>query len=1101
MSSKQWFSALLLFGVSLSPGRAQEAPHDKAPEKPLSAPSDFSKEAYVIERVATRITAEADGSGTREVSAEVKILADAGVKEFAVLNFTYTSSNEAVEIDFVRVRKPDGTIVKTPDYNVQDMPGEVTRTAPLYSDIHEKHVAVKGLGVGDVLEYLVRYRVIKPEVPGHFWHEYSFTKHAIAKDERLELSVPATKYVKVVSPEFKPDIKEEGGRRIYRWTHANLIVKQNDPDEIPRRIPPNPDVQVTTFANWEEVGNWYAGLQQTQLEITPAIQSKANELTKGLKTDDEKIRSIYTFVSLKYHYIGLDFGIGRYQPHAADDVLDNGYGDCKDKHTLMATLLKAVGIEAWPALIHSARHLDPDVPSPAQFNHVITVVPRSSENIWLDSTPEVSPYGLLLMLLRNKQALVIPTNKPPLLMKTPANPPFPQLQEFTMEGKLNDSGTFTGHVEQSYRGDTEVMLRSAFRRVPESQWKDVVQRFSYGLNFGGDVSNVKVTPPEDIDKPFEISYDYLRKKYADWDNRQLIAPLPPMGVEVPKEAKEKKLTEPLPLGALGKVVYRSRLQLPTGYTVAAPAKVHLTEPYAEYTSVTTVADGAMITNREMVVKKNEVALNDWPGFRKFGRAIYDDEFNFLHLQGSGPDIEIGDHSGPDIKVEGEAKDMALDEMFQEGTSAGQRRDFRSAQDWFQKVIAKDPKYAGAHFGLGSALLMQGQLEAALPEFRKEQEISPQDERAYQVPAMYLEQMGRKDEALAEWRKLVKADPSNQRAAATLGSLLLGSEKYQDAIDVFEAAAKQAPEDATLQVALGQAYLKAGNREQAVAHMKAGIEKKGEDAMLLNNAAYTLAESKTALDLAQQYAEKSLAKLEEEANRPDASDELPRTYKFSLVWDTVGWVYFQQGDVKKAESFVRASWLLGQDSLVGEHLGDIYERMGNKKEAAQTYKLALAATSGKMPGTSPSDRVKMYQERSEELNKRYQKLMGTRPSNDIRRLPNGQWTLTTDEQLQQLREIKFENAGKLSGSAEFIIAFKPGKVDSVDYEHGDDKLKPLENIIRSLHFQVAFPESSAAILVRKAQVECRAGSPCTVKLIKPDEAFAASSLVRQRTAAQ
>ena len=66
-------------------------------------------------------------------------------------------------------------------------------------------------------------------------------------------------------------------------------------------------------------------------------------MTKGLKTDDDKIHAIYNFVSLKYHYIGLDFGIGRYQPHAADDVLDNGYGDCKDKHTLLASLLKAVG--------------------------------------------------------------------------------------------------------------------------------------------------------------------------------------------------------------------------------------------------------------------------------------------------------------------------------------------------------------------------------------------------------------------------------------------------------------------------------------------------------------------------------------------------------------------------------------------------------------------------------------------------------------------------------------------------------------------------------------------------------------------------------------
>ena len=159
MSSKTPFALLCLVCIALPSALGQA----KAVEKPAS-PQDFSKEAYTIERYNTRMIAENDGTGTRETTAEVKMLADAGVKAFAVLNFTYTSANEVVEFDYVRVRKPDGTVVKTPDYNIQDMPGEVTRTAPLYSDIHEKHVAVKGLNVGDVLEYLVRFRVVKPEV-------------------------------------------------------------------------------------------------------------------------------------------------------------------------------------------------------------------------------------------------------------------------------------------------------------------------------------------------------------------------------------------------------------------------------------------------------------------------------------------------------------------------------------------------------------------------------------------------------------------------------------------------------------------------------------------------------------------------------------------------------------------------------------------------------------------------------------------------------------------------------------------------------------------------------------------------------------------------
>src|SRR5579862_493330 len=174
-----------------------------AQQKPAAPPAltarDFSKEAYTIERRDVRIAFEDDGTGSRQVSSEIKILADAGVKAFAVLNFTYTSANETVDIDYVRVRKPDGTVVKTPDYNIQDMPGEVTRTAPLYSDIHEKHVAVKGLGVGDVLEYKVRFNLVKAEVPGQFWFDYNFTRDAVVKNEELVLTLPRDKYVKISS--------------------------------------------------------------------------------------------------------------------------------------------------------------------------------------------------------------------------------------------------------------------------------------------------------------------------------------------------------------------------------------------------------------------------------------------------------------------------------------------------------------------------------------------------------------------------------------------------------------------------------------------------------------------------------------------------------------------------------------------------------------------------------------------------------------------------------------------------------------------------------------------------------------------------------------
>ena len=521
-----------------------------------NAASNPSQEAYIVERNATKVVYDADGSGSREATIAMRVQSQAGVQELAVLTFRYTSYNETVEVDYVRVRKPDGTVVVTPVSNVQDMPAEVTRSAPMYSDVHEKHVAVKALGVGDVLEYVVRYRTVMPQVPGQFWYEYNFAKRHIAKDEELEISVPRDKYVKVESPDYPPQIKDEGARRLYTWKTSNLTVKNRE-DMLNARTASAPSVQVTTFRDWAEVGSWYEQLQRPQMAVTPQIQAKAAELTKGLANDEDKIRAIYNYVSTGFHYVSLSFGIGRYQPHAAEDVLENEYGDCKDKHTLLATLLKAAGLDAWPALINSSRKIDPAVPSPGQFDHVITAVPRGFSIIWLDTTPEVSPFGFLTANLRDRKALVIQTEMAASLIRTESQPPFPSLQTFSADGTLSAGGTLTATIQQSARGDAEVMYRIVFRDTAPAQWKELAQRISYIEGFGGEVSNVSASAPDETDNPFQFSYKYTKKLYGSWSNHQIPAPLPWFEIEA-GASEEKKPEEPVVLGAVGELVYQSK---------------------------------------------------------------------------------------------------------------------------------------------------------------------------------------------------------------------------------------------------------------------------------------------------------------------------------------------------------------------------------------------------------------------------------------------------------------------------------------------------------------------------------------------------------------
>ncbi len=607
---------------------AQDKPaqNSSAPPPPASAAKqpDLSKEALVWDKLITSVRMDADGTGTRETTARVRILADSGVKAMAVLAFTYTASNQQVEIGYVRVIKPDGSVVVTPDYNVQDMPADVTREAPMYSDIHQKHVAVKGLGVGDTLEYQITLRILKPEVPGQFWFEYSFQKDLIALNEELDLDLPADKAVTVASADLQPTVTSAGNRKVYHWASSNLA--RPDPDAPPKSVKRwKPSVQVTTFTSWEQIGAWYDSLQRDSLIVTPAIQAKAGALTKGLTSNDDKLRAIFNDVALHIHYVGLDFGIGRYQPHPGDDVLSNEYGDCKDKHTLLAALLKAVGIEAWPVLISSSRELDPATPSPAQFDHVITLVSLNGKLLWMDSTEEVAPVGVLMATLRDKQALAVPVGKAAYLERTPADLPFPQFALFQVDGKLSDQGVFTGHIAQTYHGDVELILRTVFRQVPQSQLKVAMQGFSGGIGFVGEVSNPQISEIEQTGQPLQFSYDYTREKFGEWDDHRISPPIPYIGWELAPGVKEKKPADDPELGSPGEQVYTSSVQLPKGWSLFPLSAADIKEDWAEYHSTYKLTEGTFTAERRVLIKKSKVPLDQWNKYLTFRRAMYDDE--------------------------------------------------------------------------------------------------------------------------------------------------------------------------------------------------------------------------------------------------------------------------------------------------------------------------------------------------------------------------------------------------------------------------------------------------------------------------------------------
>ncbi|HEV2698093.1 MAG TPA: DUF3857 and transglutaminase domain-containing protein, partial [Terriglobales bacterium] len=366
---------VLTIFLFFAPAVFGQVPPPPVPPAATQAAADHSQESYVIEKFRTSYRFENDGTGRREIYARIKIQSEAGVEQWGQLVVGYNSANERMEIPFVRVLKADGSTISAPPDAVQDLSIPLQKEAPVYTDYRQKHITVPGLRPGEEMEYDFVTITNTPLAAGQFWMEYEFLKAGTVLDEQLQLDVPKDRIIKLkTKPGNDPKITEANGRRVYAWSSSHVDKDEDDKkkdkekEKKARKEPEAPAVQTTTFSSWEEMGRWYAALEKDRREPTPEIRAKATALTSGKIYDLDKIQALYDYVATNFHYISLSFGVGRFQPHAAGDVLHNEYGDCKDKHTLLASLLKAAGYDASSVLANSGRKIDPDIPSPSQFD-------------------------------------------------------------------------------------------------------------------------------------------------------------------------------------------------------------------------------------------------------------------------------------------------------------------------------------------------------------------------------------------------------------------------------------------------------------------------------------------------------------------------------------------------------------------------------------------------------------------------------------------------------------------------------------------------------------------------------------------------------------
>ncbi len=1053
----------LIFSLALA---AQTPTPATVPVLPAKPP-DHSQESYVVEKLKTSYRFENDGTGRREIYARIKVQSEAGVEQWGQLVWGYNSANERIEVPFVRALKADGSSVEAKPDAIQDLSIPLEKEAPVYTDYRQKHVTVPGLRPGEELEYdfvTVTHTALSP---GQFWMEHDFAESGTVLDEQLEVDVPKDRKVTLkTKPGDDPKITEANGRRIYTWTSSHVDKDESDKDKDKekdrnkkkaKKEPDAPAVQMTTFASWEQMGRWYAGLEKDRRQPDAEIRAKAAALTAGKTTDLDKIQALYDYVAPNFRYISLSFGVGRFQPHAASDVLHNEYGDCKDKHTLLASLLEASGYHASSVLINSSRKIDPDVPSPSQFDHVFTMVPLGKDEIFMDSTTEVAPFRLLSPPLRDKQALIIPQDGTPHLEKTPADPPMMNRQFSEVDGKVSEVGKLEAHVSYELRGDSELYMRMLFRHVPRNKWNDWVKSISAYSGMAGEVSDLNVSDPAATHEPFKVEYKVAVTNFYDWSKKKADLTLPLSQVNM-AEPNDEDDTDPVKIGSPVEFVYKLRLEFPAKYTERAPLPFSMKRDYANYSATYKVEGTVFTAERDLTTSMNELPAARNSDYTAFRRAVMTD---------AGQHLSIDSSAAPAPAL---SADLKGDDLYEAAKSAAQRGDFKTSVELLKKVVADDPKHKTAWMDLGRDYMVLRQTDDAIGAFKKQAELNPYDEYAFGALGWAYTTERRYDDAATAFNKAIEINPLSDYAHSALGSMYQESHQYDKAVPELEKAASLKSDDSELQINLGNAYLNLGQDDKALAAFDRAIEISATPEVW-NDIAYQLSLKQVHLDRAQSYAESAVTAIANALRNltiDQLSDrDLGLVSELDANWDTLGWVYFARGDMARAEKYVNAAWLLGEHGEVGDHLAQIYEKRGHKDQALDTYAMAMS-------GIRPSL----------ETRGRLAALVGG----------DAKVTAVIEQHkmaLQATRTLKLGKVAPAAGTADFFVVVTSSssgaKIEAAKFISGEEKLKPLTENLRSAKVDFVFPDEEPTKILRRGTLACSKDSgECEFVMALPED---------------
>ncbi len=586
--------------------------------KGRAAPSKGENRRTLVDLQVT--TVFPNGLASRFHQVVYQPLTDAAAAQAREYAFSFEADTETVQLRGARIYRKSGQV----DEAIES--GEGANDNPsiaMYTSSRTFYVHFARLDPGDVVELLYRVEdVAQRNAFADYFGEvvYMQSGEPIGRSEYV-LITPKTRTFYFNEPKVKGLTKtqeDKGDQRIFRFVAQDVAPIEPEPMQPPYAETLG-HVHVSTYKSWDEMGRWYWGLVKDQFVADEEVRRRVAEITKGLTDDRAKVRAVYDWVVQRTRYVALEFGIHGFKPYRCAQIFARGFGDCKDKATLIVTMLRELGISATIVILRTGMRGDFET-SPASlapFDHAIAYVP--SMDLYLDGTAEYTGSTELPAMDRGALAIQINEGKPKLV-----HLPMPPASESVTARRLEAQIAGDGSAQFEWKVDVSGVSAPAWRQryLADATRTKRLQEDVSGELPNLEIANVQASDLADIEKPVELRAKGKVPRLARREGETWTVPAGPSEHMVRDYASLSARKHDLRISSLATHVHERVLKLPAGARVVTPPNAKQgSSPFGSYAVEVESSPGSVRIKTSVAISKSRIAASEYAAFRAFCEEV------------------------------------------------------------------------------------------------------------------------------------------------------------------------------------------------------------------------------------------------------------------------------------------------------------------------------------------------------------------------------------------------------------------------------------------------------------------------------------------------